>query len=135
MKISIAVKPCIAAVLLTALAGCNKSAPTVPTPTQNKVEPPMEMTKTQKLGVAVVTDISTHPSLRGARISVGTSRDTVTLDGVVHDAKQKKSAEFLARQKASGYKVINRLKIDPKAAPLPTPRPTLKSPQNKSGQK
>jgi len=121
MKISIAIKPCIAAVLLTALAGCNKSAPSGQA--LSDVAPPVEMTKTQKLGVAMVTDISAHPSLHGARISVGTSPDTVTLDGVVHDAKQKKSAEFLARHKAPGYKVINRLKIDPKSAPLPNTTP------------
>jgi hypothetical protein len=122
MKIGVTV-----ALSLVALAGCRKGA----APNGTAPGTPIEMTATQKLGVALVTDISAHPSLQGSRISVGTSEDSVTLVGVVRTAAQKKSAEALARKKAPGYKIVNRLKVDPKL-PAPTAAAPIKA---KAGEK
>ena len=117
----------MAVLAMAAVSGCRSSTPDT-RPAATAAPTPIVMTATQKLGVNLVTTFSQHPSLQGSRISVGTSADSITLDGVVRSQQQKNSAEWLAKQKAPGYKIVNRLTVDPK---LPAPSPASATPHNK----
>ncbi len=82
-----------------------------------------KMTKTQTLGVDIIKAISRDPKLKGARISVGTTNDTVSLEGTIITPGQSKQAESIARQKSPGYKLVNHLKT---ASATPSGKPQTK---------
>lgn len=87
---------------------------------QKPATPAPKMTKTQVLGVDIIKAISRDPKLKGARISVGTTSDTVSLEGTIVTPEQSKQAESIAREKSPGYKLVNHLKI---ASAIPSGKP------------
>jgi osmotically-inducible protein OsmY len=125
------------AVLLLALSGCNRSeendssvATGSATPTKGAVtapvkvdgkagsnaplKAPLKMTISQALGVNILKALNAATGMKGHTISVGTTPDTVILNGKVKNAAQKKMAETIARQKAKTAKVINKIEVSTK---------------------
>jgi osmotically-inducible protein OsmY len=121
------------AVLILALSGCNRGeendnsvAPSSTTPTKGAVtapvkvdkktgaKAPVKMTISQALGVDILKALNAATEMKGHKISVGTTSDTVILNGKVKNAAQKKTAETIARQKAKTAKVINKIEVSTK---------------------
>lgn len=121
------------AVLLLALSGCNRSeekaanvatgstapakgAVTAPVKVNGKAGAlaPAKMTVSQTLGVDILKALNAAAGMKGHQISVGTTSDTVILNGKVKSAAQKKTAEIIARQKAKTAKVINKTEVSAK---------------------
>jgi Flp pilus assembly secretin CpaC len=92
------------AVLLLALSGCNRG----------EEKAPVKMTVSQALGMNILKTLNAAPGMKGHTISVGTTSDTVILNGKVKNAAQKKMAETIARQKAKTAKVINKIEVSTK---------------------
>jgi osmotically-inducible protein OsmY len=64
------------------------------------------------VGINVVTALTTQPTLaKGTSISVGTNENTLILNGKVANPAQKELAAKIAKQKAPGYKIINKLAV------------------------
>ncbi len=120
------------AVLLLALSGCNrgeendssvatgstnsatKNGPSVKIEDKTGSKAPVKMTVSQALGVNILKALNAAPGMKGHTISVGTTSDTVILNGKVKNAAQKKTAETIARQKAKTAKVINKIEVSTK---------------------
>lgn len=123
------------AILLFALTGCNRGAdntvngttgPVTSGTSATKSAAPVKMegkaqtgtsvkmTVSQALGVNILKSINAAPGMSGHKISVGTTKDTVILNGTVKSAAQKKSAETIARQKAKTAKIINKIEVSTK---------------------
>lgn len=128
------------AVLLLALSGCNrgeendssvatgstnsatKNGPSVKiegktgskAPAKAPSKAPVKMTVSQALGANILKALNAATGMKGHKISVGTTSDTVILNGKVKNAAQKKLAETIARQKAKTAKVINKIEVGTK---------------------
>jgi osmotically-inducible protein OsmY len=64
----------------------------------------------------LIRALISNPGLKsGTSISVGTSADTITLNGFVSSAAQKKLALAVARKQAPKYKILNQLVVKPPA--------------------
>jgi hypothetical protein len=122
-----------AALLFSALAGCNRGADdtsnvapvAVPTGSKSAAPPvklvgkpgtqaPIKMTASQAMGVDILKALNATPSMKGHQVSVGTTSDTVILQGKVKNAAQKKTAETIARQKAKTAKITNKIEVTAK---------------------
>ena len=106
---------------LTALTGC-RQAPTVDaTPASStgasstpKADAPVKMTPSQTLGLTILKALNANAAMSGHSISVGTSNNTVTLNGKVKSALQSQTAQRIAQKNAKGFKVVNSLKVEGK---------------------
>lgn len=89
------------------LAGCSRnSLTTAPQSSRN-----LPLTKTQVLGVDLMKALQNDSRLAKSSISVGTSNNTVTLDGQVANASAKIIAFQIAKDKAPSYSILNRLVV------------------------
>ncbi len=75
------------------------------------VKAPVKMTMSQAMGVDILKALNASPAMKGHTISVGTTNDTVILNGKVKTAVQKKTAETIARKKAPKAKVTNKIEL------------------------
>ena len=103
-------------VILVVLAGCSRN-----TSPPGPVNPPF--TETQTLGIDLMKALSKDPRLARSSISVGTSSNTVTLDGKVPSASAKAVALQIANSRAPGYEILNRLVVEADAAPANQAKP------------
>ncbi|MDQ3814949.1 MAG: BON domain-containing protein [Armatimonadota bacterium] len=76
---------------------------------------PTPMSKSVALGIAVLKALNSQAAMNGSQISVGTSTDTVWLNGTVKNQAQSQLAVKTARQKAPGYKIVNKLQAGGKS--------------------
>jgi len=99
-----------------ATSGATSAAAKVPRPS------PAPMPKTRALGVDLAKALEHDSRLsKKESISVGTDKETITLDGHVSSAAAKAIALGIAQKHARGYKIINRLKVVPGATKKTTP--------------
>jgi osmotically-inducible protein OsmY len=101
---------------LISATGCRSTAPgkgaTVATaPTKAAPAKAPKMTVSQALGLTILKAINANPAMNGHQVSVGTTEDTVMLNGKVKSTTQKKLAETITRQKAKKAKVINQITV------------------------
>ena len=101
--------------LLLTVAGCawNQASHNTAIPKNNsaatrpEVQPTMN--PSQKLGVSVLTALNS--ALKTPRISVGTAKDTIILNGTVANEAERQRAATIAKQKGPKHKIVNNLKI------------------------
>jgi hypothetical protein len=80
------------------------------------------MSPSQKLGVSVLTALNT--ALKNPRISVGTTKNTIILNGTVNSEAERRRALAIAKQKGAKYKIEDHLKVAATPAkPLPVNKP------------
>lgn len=84
------------------------------------------MSPSQKLGVNVLTEL--NKSLKNPRISVGTTQNSIILNGTIQSEAERKRAIAIAKQKGPKLKVEDHLKVE---AAKPNKPAALNQPNNK----